>query len=224
MSEKEEIISINNQHINEAKNNQINEEVINTNNKSLNKDQNKQIKKENIIKSNNELIGEIQNNQINIFKENIINKSISNVKNNQINLSGENNINIISRSINESKNNSISFNIINSQSSSLKLINNTKSKYDSSELSLNKYELLKNESALHLALTDIKKYIQKDKIMQLKFRFIKKKLGLDEFEKMSGTSFEEFVRNCFKIMLMMINQNNINFFFLKTRKKLNCMI
>ena len=58
--------------------------------------------------------------------------------------------------MNESENKSISFNINNSKSSFLK------SKDDSSELSLNKYELLKNESTLHLALTDIKKYIQKD--------------------------------------------------------------
>jgi hypothetical protein len=57
----------------------------------------------------------------------------------------------------------------------------------------------------------MKKYYQKDKIMQFKFRFFKKELGLDEYEKMSGTSYEEFVRNSFKIMLMMITQNNINF-------------
>ena len=173
------------------------EEIINRNNRSLNK--------ENKIKSNNEIIDGIPNNRINISKENIINQSLSNAKNNQINLSGENNINIRSRSMNESGNKSISFNINNSKSSFLK------SKDDSSELSLNKYELLKNESTLHLALTDIKKYIQKDKINQLKFQFIKKELGLDEYEKMPGTSYEELARISFKIMLMMITQNNIYF-------------
>ena len=72
-------------------------------------------------------------------------------------------------------------------------------------------EITQNESALHLALTDMKKYIQKDKMSQFKFKFIKKELGIDENEKMSGTSYEEFCRKSFKIMLMMITQNNINF-------------
>ena len=228
MNEKEEIINTNNQHINEVNNNQINEERINKKNQSLNKDKNNQINKENrnnqsinkeqnyqinkdnIIKSNNELNGKIPSNQINRSKENIINQSISNIKNNQINLSGENNINNSSLSMNKSQTKSNSFNI-NSQNSSLKLINKTKSKDDSSELSPNKYELSKNESTLRLALTDMKDYIQKDKINQFKFKFIKKELGLDEYEKMPGTSYEEFARISFKIMLMMITQNNINF-------------
>ena len=59
-------------------------------------------------------------------------------------------------------------------------------------------------------MTDIKKYIQKDKINQFKFKYIKKELGLDEYEKMPGTSYEELARISFKIMLMMIIQNNIN--------------
>ena len=135
---------------------------------------------------------------------------MSNIEDNQINLSGEKNINNSSLSMNKSQTKSNSFNI-NSLSSSLKLIYKTKSKDDSSGLSPNKYELSKNESTLRLGLTDMKYYIQKDKINQFKFKYIKKKLGLDEYEEVSGTSYEEFVRNSFKIMLMMITQNNINF-------------
>ena len=209
MNEKEEIYT-NNQQINEVKNNKINEKIIYKKNQLLNKEPNNEINKENIIKSNNEIIGEISNNQINRSKESIINKSISNIKNNKINLSRENNINNSNSSMNKSQTKSNSFNI-NSQNASLKLINKSKTKDDSSELSSTKFELPKNESTLRLALTDMKEYIQKDKINQFKFKYIKKELGLDEYEKMPGTSYEELVRNSFKIMIMMIIQDNINF-------------
>ena len=210
MKEKEEIIYTNNQQINEVNNNKINEKIIYKKNQLINKDPNNEINKENTIKSNNELIGEISSNQINISKESIINQSKSNIKNNKINLSRENNINNSNLSKNKSQTKSNSFSI-NSQNSSLKLINKTKTKDDSSELSSNKFELSKNESTLRLALTDMEGYIQKDKINQFTFKYIKKELGLDEYEKVSGTSYEDFVRNSFKIMLMMIIQNNINF-------------
>lgn len=47
--------------------------------------------------------------------------------------------------------------------------------------------------------------------MKFKFRYIKKELGIDEYEKMSWISYEKFARNSFKIMLLMIFQNSINF-------------
>ena len=75
--------------------------------------------------------------------------------------------------MNKSQTKSNSFNI-NSQNSSLKLINKTKSKDDSSELSLNKYELFKNENTLHLAFTDMKDYIQKEKLFNLSLNLLKK--------------------------------------------------
>ena len=100
-----------------------------------------------------------------------------------------------------------------SNSKSVSNVNNTNISSESnlSGLNPNKYEISQNESILNMALTDMKKYIQSNKIRQFKFNFIKKELGIDENDKMSGTSYEEFARKSFKIMLMMITQNNINF-------------
>ena len=45
---------------------------------------------------------------------------------------------------------------------------------------------------------------QKEKIHQFQFKFIKRKLGVDDCEDISGTAYEEFARKSFKIMLMII--------------------
>ena len=64
---------------------------------------------------------------------------------------------------------------------------------------------------LQLALTDIMEYNKKVKLQQFNFRYIKKEIGLEENEKMSGTAYEDFARKSFIIMLMMITQNKIYF-------------
>ena len=157
-----------------------------------------------------ELIEEDQNNQVNLSDQNKKEESIEEVQNNQINLSEQNKR---EESVEEDKKKSNSIDIDNNTSSFIESMNrsNLSKESQSSESSPVKYEITQNESALHLALTDMKKYIQKDKMSQFKFKFIKKELGIDENEKMSGTSYEEFCRKSFKIMLMMITQNNINF-------------
>ena len=58
---------------------------------------------------------------------------------------------------------------------------------------------------------DIKKYVEKDQMRLFKFKCLKKEFGVGENEKMSGMSYEVFTRKSFKIMLMMITQNDINF-------------
>ena len=83
---------------------------------------------------------------------------------------------------------------------------------DSNQKKMNISQLSKvsdNYSILQTALTDFNEYSQKQKIRQFQFKFIKKELGLEENEKMSGTAYEEFARKCFQIMIMIINQRNI---------------
>ena len=46
---------------------------------------------------------------------------------------------------------------------------------------------------------------------QFKFKFIKRELGIDGNEKISGMPYDEFSRKSFKIMLMMITQSDIHF-------------
>ena len=66
-----------------------------------------------------------------------------------------------------------------------------------------------NYSALQIDLIDLNEYYQKQKIRQFQFKFIKKELGLEENEKMSGTAYEEFARKCFQIIFMIINKRDI---------------
>lgn len=66
-------------------------------------------------------------------------------------------------------------------------------------------------SALEKVLTGIKPYDQEDKMHQFKFKYIKKELGLEEYEKMTGKAYEDFARKSFKIMLMIISQDDIKF-------------
>ena len=68
-----------------------------------------------------------------------------------------------------------------------------------------------NNSQLQIALTEKGNSIQKEKIHQFQFKFIKRKLGMDDYENISGTAYEEFARKCFKIMLMIITQDDSNF-------------
>ena len=69
----------------------------------------------------------------------------------------------------------------------------------------------KNDSLFQIAVRDINAYSHKEKIYQFKFNYIKKELGLEEYEKMSGTSYEEFARKSLKIMMMILTQNDIKF-------------
>ena len=68
-----------------------------------------------------------------------------------------------------------------------------------------------NNSQLQIALTEKEERSQKEKIKQFQFRFIKRKLGVDDFENISGTSYEDFVRKSFKIMFMIISQDDLYF-------------
>lgn len=60
-------------------------------------------------------------------------------------------------------------------------------------------------------MTEKEERSQKEKIKQFQFRFIKRKLGVDDFENISGTSYEDFVRKSFKIMFMIISQDDLYF-------------
>ena len=68
-----------------------------------------------------------------------------------------------------------------------------------------------NDSLFQIAMSDINAYSHKEKIYQFKFNYIKKELGLEGYEKMSGTSYEEFARKSLKIMMMILTQNDIKF-------------
>ena len=68
-----------------------------------------------------------------------------------------------------------------------------------------------NNSQLQIALTEMEENTQKEKIHQFQFKFIKRKLGVDDCEDISGTAYEEFARKSFKIMLMIITQDDLNF-------------
>ena len=65
-----------------------------------------------------------------------------------------------------------------------------------------------NDSTLQMALTD-KPNLIKEKIKEFKFKYIKKELGIEEIEKMSGNIYEYYANKAFKIMLMIINQTDI---------------
>ena len=183
----------------------------------------------------NESTGKVQNKEINIINTgqninisglnneaqykieqaqniNIIGSISVKQKNEISNNVSEQNI-IINELSGEDQNQSNSQDINNKQDSFTKSINkkNISKENASSESSQNKLEISQNESILNLALTDMKQYNKKDKMRQFKFKFLKKELGIDENEKMSGMSYEDFARKSFKIMLMMVNQNNNNF-------------
>ena len=87
------------------------------------------------------------------------------------------------------------------------------SKREDSQISKKNSKISESSSTneLEKALTDIKTFTQEDKKNEFKFKYIKKELGLEEYEKMTGKAYEDFARKSFKIMLMIISQDDIKF-------------
>ena len=111
-----------------------------------------------------------------------------------------------SRLIEIQKGNESSNNVLNniSQEKNLTISGISQSKLTTSVIS-------ENDSLFQIAVSDINAYSHKEKIYQFKSNYIKKELGLEEYEKMSGTSYEEFARKSLKIMMMILTQNDIKF-------------
>ena len=86
------------------------------------------------------------------------------------------------------------------------------SKKEDSQISKKNSKISESSSTneLEKALTDIKTFTQEDKKNEFKFKYIKKELGLEEYEKMTGKAYEDFARKSFKIMLMIISKINID--------------
>lgn len=188
-------------------------------------DKNSNISRQSMQNNENKSI-EYQDSNISNNNSNEININFSNKDNNKdIKLNNSNKFNYQSKNdlgqFNENKENleigqnndnssqffenNSSLTQISKNSESISTLNNKK--MNLSQLS----QISGNYSTLQIALTDLNEYYQKQNLREFQFKYIKKELGLEENEKMSGNVYEEFARKCFKIMMMIIKQADIKF-------------
>ena len=142
------------------------------------------------------------------FKNNI---NISQINNKRKSKESENYLNLYDNDLPISNNN-ITISKDNISFSENNKIENISNNYEKNYLL--RIALTEKEENIHkekIQQFQFKFNIHKEKIKQLQFKFIKRKLGVDDCENISGTAYEQFARKSFKIMLMIITQDNLIF-------------